>query len=274
MIVDAWYVPNTPTLVVEPAWKRSGFEARPQTQSTLARAGWITRANGADTIIVVSPHFEARQLLPVVTSDQPTQIHDFDGFPREFYEVQYVPPGDRALAERILVASKAMGLPVTAVEDEWGLDHGAWAPLSRMFPDANLPTVPVGIGHGVSDEDHERFGRALAEASAEKRVAIVATGSILHRLDLWGGARTGPDTTLKGALERAEDILAAGDWERLWGLDPIDVRQLQTEGGFRPLRVLAGAVGSHIRVEILSRETEYGAASLTVAHITKMTPSV
>lgn len=267
MIVDGWYVPNTPTLVVNEDWKVNGFQARPKTLAALKDAGERARKQGVDTVIVVSPHFEARGLLPVVAADQPKQIYDFDGFPQAFYDVEYAPRGDRAFAQQILALASEAALPVTAVDQEWGLDHGAWAPLSRMFPDAALATVPVGIGSGISDADHQRLGAILARASGERRVVVVATGSLLHRLDLWGGRTRTADPAIAEALGHAEAALASGDWNAVWNLPQEELRLLQPEGGLRPLRVLAGAVGEGFRPELLSTESEFGAASLTVMRI-------
>lgn len=267
MIVDAWYVPNTPTLIVQPDWDLPAFPFRPVTRAALERAGATTRSRNPDTIVVVSPHFQARRLLPVVVAERPAQIYDFEGFPAHFYGVRYEPPGDPNLADAIVAEGQAAGLPVTRVVSEWGLDHGAWAPLCRMFPDAALPVVPVGLGAGVPDADHEALGAAIARASGTRRVAVVATGSLLHRLDLWDGEERPLEPARAAALRAAEAALTSGRWEALWSLPAEVWKELAPEGGVRPLRVLAGAVGNAYAATLLSSEHEYGAASLSVVHI-------
>lgn len=267
MIVEGWYVPNTPTLVVEPGWDAPGFAVRPRTLEALREAGRRARARHIDAVIVISPHFQARGLLPVVTAERPTQVYDFDGFPQPFFQVQYAPPGSREIAERIASEAAARGLAVTPVETEWGLDHGAWAPLSRMFPEADMATVPLGIGYGVSDVDHERMGEVVRAAVEGRRAVVVATGSLLHRLDLWGRPGRERDPAIEAALSRAEGALLSGDWEQVFGLPEADLHLLAPEGGLRPLRILAGAVGSGYAAEMLSNETEFGAASLSVVEL-------
>jgi 4,5-DOPA dioxygenase extradiol len=266
MVVGGWYVPNTPSLLVEADWHLPGWAPRGPTREALAEAGRQVRASGAAAVVVVSPHFVARGVFPAVVAPAPRQIYDFDGFPPPFYAVRYAPPGAAELGRRAVAQAQAAGLPAVAVDAEWGLDHGAWSPLVRMLPEADLPVLPLGLGLGRPDAEHELLGRVVALASGPEPVAVVATGSLLHRLDLWDGRERSPDPRLAQALEEAEAALASGDWNALWDLPEPTLRALMPEGGLRPLRVLAGAVGRRPRVELLSREVEFGAASLTVAH--------
>jgi 4,5-DOPA dioxygenase extradiol len=269
VIVDGWYVPNTPSLLVDEGadGDTGGLEPRPDVVAALRRAGEAMRQAGATTVVVVTPHFAARGRLPVLVSPRPRQVYDFGGFPPPLYRIRYAPPGDSTLAEATVAAALAEGLPALAVDGEWGLDHGAWAPLYRMLPAADLPVVAVGIGVGVEDGAHEALGRVIARTSGTRAVAVVATGSLLHRLDLWDGSPRATDPGLARALALAEEALAAGDWTRVWRLGPDVVDALLPEGGFRPLRVLAGAVGPRPTAEILARGVESGAASLTVARL-------
>src|SRR4051794_33954257 len=82
----------------------------------------------------------------VTINDRPQTIHDFGGFPRALFEVQYPAPGSRALAERVaqLVA------PVRCeLDDRWGLDHGAWSVLLHLFPNADVPVVQLGLDETI-----------------------------------------------------------------------------------------------------------------------------
>ncbi|MDD0471386.1 class III extradiol ring-cleavage dioxygenase, partial [Streptococcus pneumoniae] len=94
-------------------------------------------------IVMASAHWLGRQPL-VGAHPQPPTIHDFGGFPRALFELQYPAPGDPALAEEVAGRIAAAGLPV-AIDPQRGLDHGAWVPLRLLRPQADIPVVPVSI---------------------------------------------------------------------------------------------------------------------------------
>uniref|UniRef100_UPI0035643B03 dioxygenase family protein n=1 Tax=Halomonas sp. TaxID=1486246 RepID=UPI0035643B03 len=105
-------------------------------------------------ILVVSAHWESRQLL-VSISDKPETIHDFGSFPRELFECQYPAPGNPELALRL--ARELNAVPV-----ERGLDHGAWVPLSLMFPNAEIPVVSLSLPVAWSNAELVDLGEKLA----------------------------------------------------------------------------------------------------------------
>jgi 4,5-DOPA dioxygenase extradiol len=92
-------------------------------------------------ILSVSAHWETEK--PQVTAMQtPKTIHDFYGFPNELNSMQYPAPGSPELAARV------MGLLTSdeiTPDQSWGLDHGTWSVLARMFPDASIPVVQLSL---------------------------------------------------------------------------------------------------------------------------------
>src|ERR1700730_12955309 len=89
----------------------------------------------------------------------PRTIHDFGGFPRELYEVEYPAPGEPALAQRLqsLLTPVSVGL-----DQKWGLDHGTWSVLCHVFPDGDVPVVQLSINETQPPAFHYDIGRRLA----------------------------------------------------------------------------------------------------------------
>ena len=130
-------------------------------------------------IVMASAHWLGRQ-PQVGAHPQPPTIHDFGGFPRALFELQYPAPGDPALAEEVAGRIAAAGLPV-ALDPERGLDHGAWVPLRLLRPQADIPVVPLSIQPLLGPGHQFALGRALAPLR-EQGVLLVGSGSITHNL--------------------------------------------------------------------------------------------
>ncbi|MBL9068410.1 MAG: dioxygenase [Sphingopyxis sp.] len=134
-------------------------------------------------ILIVSAHHDAAfegGRATVTASAAPPTIHDFGGFPDELFAMRYPAPGDPALARRIADRLADHGLTV-AIDPDRGLDHGAWVPLSVIYPDADLPVVQLSIASNASPEWHYALGQALAPLRDEG-VLIIGSGSITHNL--------------------------------------------------------------------------------------------
>jgi 4,5-DOPA dioxygenase extradiol len=130
-------------------------------------------------IVVVSPHWETA--LPTVgTATQLATIHDFGGFDPRLYEMQYPATGCPEVATQVMAALQAAGLPV-AQDAQRGLDHGAWVPLRQMFPDADIPVVPLSVQSHQGPEHAYRVGQALA-ALADQNILIMGSGNVTHNL--------------------------------------------------------------------------------------------
>lgn len=130
-------------------------------------------------ILVVSAHWESTGLL-VNSNPQPDTWHDFGGFPRELYEVQYPAPGAPELAEKVRDLLIAAGLPA-ALDAKRVFDHGVWVPLKLMYPQADIPVAQVSLPSRLGPELQTRVGRALASLR-EQGILLIGSGSITHNL--------------------------------------------------------------------------------------------
>ncbi len=205
-------------------------------------------------VLAVSAHWETEH--PVVSpASQPETIHDFGGFPRALFEIQYPAPGAPWLAERVRALLSAAGFEA-GIDPERGLDHGAWVPLREMYPQADVPVAQLSIQPHLGPEHHVRLGRALAPLSQEG-VLIVATGSMTHNLRDWRpahrdatGQATPPLPYVTAFQAWMHDQLVRNDLPAL--LDyreraPGAARAHPSDEHLLPLYVAIGAGGDDVR---------------------------
>lgn len=128
-------------------------------------------------ILVVSAHWETRGTMVTAMQNPPT-IHDFGGFPKELFEVQYPAPGSPELAQQTkeLVTSTEIHL-----DDKWGLDHGAWSVIRHMYPEANVPIIQLSLDYTRDARYHYELAAELSKLR-EKGVLIVGSGNMVHNL--------------------------------------------------------------------------------------------
>ena len=196
-------------------------------------------------IVVMSAHWESRELL-VSGSPAPETWHDFGGFPRELFAVQYPAPGDPALAQQIVELLAADGLPAH-LDNQRPFDHGTWVPLSLMYPAADIPVVQVSLPSHMGPALQTRIGQAL-RSLREQGVLLIGSGSITHNLGEldW---RAGPESIEPWAGDfrdwvvdklSAQDETALHDYRKQ---APYAVRSHPSDEHLLPLYFARGAGG-------------------------------
>lgn len=130
-------------------------------------------------IICVSAHWETRGTY-VTAMAKPRTIHDFGGFPKALFDVQYPAPGDPKLAEEVkqMVKGAAVGL-----DQSWGLDHGAWSVVKHLYPNADVPIIQLSLDRSLTPEKHYALAKELASLR-EKGVLIIGSGNMVHNLGM------------------------------------------------------------------------------------------
>jgi 4,5-DOPA dioxygenase extradiol len=130
-------------------------------------------------ILCISAHWETDGTF-VTAMEQPRTIHDFYGFPEELFEVQYPAPGSPDLARSIrgIVRKTTVHL-----DHGWGLDHGAWTVLCRMYPDVGIPVIQLSLDRSKEPRFHYELGREL-RALRDRGVLIIGSGNIVHNLGM------------------------------------------------------------------------------------------
>lgn len=221
---------GSPMNVIEDNRWRRGFEAL---------ADLVPRPTA---ILVVSAHWFVNGTF--VTGDlRPRTIHDFSGFPRALYEIEYRAPGQVDLARRI---RKLVGEERASLSTDWGFDHGNWAVLRSMYPAADIPVLQLSIDRRLSPERHLELGRDLAELRRDG-VLILGSGNLVHNLrDAFQRMRSSSASTPDWA-QRFDDAVARSVRERdtraLLSLWPSDDGRLAhpSPDHFFPLLYVYGA---------------------------------
>lgn len=145
----------------------------------------------------------------VTAMPTPRTIHDFGGFPRELYEVQYPAPGDPNLAQRIkkLLDPISIGLDLG-----WGLDHGAWSVLLHVFPEADVPVVQLSIDETQPPAFHYEIGKRLSTLRDEG-ILVIGSGNLVHNLHTyaWGRHEVEPFDWAVSFEKLARELMLKGD---------------------------------------------------------------
>ena len=128
-------------------------------------------------ILCISAHWETEG-TSVTAMEEPRTIHDFGGFPQELFHVRYPARGSAWLA-----AETKESLIQTEVrfDDGWGLDHGCWSVMKRMFPDADVPIVQLSLDGTRDAKAHYEMGKGLSRLRHED-VLIIGSGNMVHNL--------------------------------------------------------------------------------------------
>lgn len=215
-------------------------------------------------IVVASAHFMTDR-PSVGGASQPRTVHDFGGFPAALYEIRYPAPGSPGLAEDIASRLAHAGLSGCLLPAH-GLDHGVWVPLLRMYPEADIPVVPLSVNPLSDATSHLALGRALA-GLRDEGVLVIGSGGFVHNLgDLDWSHPTAP--LAPWASEFAEWMhqnLAAGNESSLlaWQSQAPHARKAHpTTEHLMPLFVALGAAGASSRVEVLHRSHQLGTLAL------------
>lgn len=173
--------------------------------------------SGVNAIAVISPHWQTSH-VSVMSGTNPATLHDFAGFPKALYELQYPAPGHPDLAQAAAALIAEAGFSVS-LDAQRGFDHGAWVPLRYLRPNADIPVFQISMPRWLNAAEAFKLGRALTPLRA-RGVLLIGSGSLTHNL---GDLRPPHSEDAEYAQMFADwvrDILIANDSAQL-----LDYRQ-------------------------------------------------
>ena len=193
----------------------------------------------------------------------PKTIHDFYGFPRRLYEVQYPAPGAVAEAKRLALEHHLL------TDHQGGLDHGAWGVLRHLYPDADVPVLEVSLDHARLFEEHVALGREMRQLR-ERGVLILGSGNLVHNLHkinwemphlAYPWAEEFDHQVKKAIAERDLESLCAPD---RWGSSLLAEAHPTLEH-YAPILYCLGSTSEHDRVSYPYEGMEFGTISMRMA---------
>ena len=227
-------------------------------EAGLAWAALGKRLGRPSAILIASAHWGTN--VPMVTgSERPETIHDFSGFPEPLYRLRYTAPGAPAIAQKAVQLLKEHGF-TAAIDGCRGLDHGAWAPLLYMYPDADVPVVQLSLQPALGPRHHLALGRAL-RALEEDNVLVIGSGHMTHNLGDWMRGRGKPEPYAAQFAEWVRERLEAHELEALADYrsrSPLGARAHPTEEHFLPLFVALGAARENYTPERILKSIDAG----------------
>ena len=165
----------------------------------------LTRPNA---ILCISAHWETKGTF-VTAMEHPKTIHDFGGFPKALFDVQYPAPGSPELAKetRNTIHKTTVGL-----DNDWGLDHGSWSVLKHLYPKADVPVIQMSLDYSQAPQYHYDLAKELA-ALRRKGILIVGSGNIVHNLRMvnFGMPNSGYDWAIEANTKMKKLITSHDD---------------------------------------------------------------
>lgn len=128
-------------------------------------------------ILCISAHWETRGTF-VTAMEKPRTIHDFGGFPKALFDVQYPAPGSPELASE---TKNIIKKTIVGLDEKWGLDHGAWSVIKHLYPNADVPVIQLSLDYYQTPQYHYELAKELSSLR-KKGVLIIGSGNMVHNL--------------------------------------------------------------------------------------------
>ncbi|WP_139999720.1 DODA-type extradiol aromatic ring-opening family dioxygenase [Paenibacillus paridis] len=214
-------------------------------------------------IVLFSAHWE-EEVQTVSAAEEYETIYDFGGFQDELYQMTYPAKSDRSLAEKIHSLFAKHG--VQSVQNERrGLDHGAWAVLKLLYPEADIPVIALSVNRYLPNEQQYKIGKALAELR-EQDVLIIGSGGTVHNLRRLNWQSEGIEPWAEQFDNWLQSKLESWDTEALFHYReqaPHAMDAVPTSEHFIPLLLAMGTGDAQRKAKLLHRSYQYGNLSLS-----------
>lgn len=237
-------------------------------------AGWRNVAKTIPipkAIICVSAHWETKGTF-VTIADKPETIHDFGGFPKALFDVQYPAPGNPQLAKETKDNIKKT---IVGLDDKWGLDHGCWSVLRCLYPNADVPIIQLSLDYSKPPQYHYELAKELASLRS-KGILIVGSGNIVHNLGMvsWDNLNTpgfGYDWAIE-ANEKIKKLIIDGDHKQLTNyisLGKAVEKAIPTPEHYLPLLYALALKEENEKISFFNDKAVAGSLTMTSVLISK-----
>lgn len=213
----------------------------------------------AKAILVVSAHWYTKG-TKICEDENPKMVYDMYGFPKELYEVVYKAQGAPEVAKETkeLIGSKVLA------DDSWGLDHGAWSVLVKMFPKADVPVFQLSVDGTAPSSEHYRLGTCISKLR-EEGVLILASGNVVHNLRAVDWENSGGTKWANDFDAYIKESILAGTYEDVVNYHTHkDAKYaVPTPDHFYPLLYILGAADKTDKVTVFNDSCTLGSLSMT-----------
>ncbi len=211
-------------------------------------------------IICISAHWLTKGTFVTGLQEQPT-IHTFNNFPKELFDVRYKAKGNPILANEVQQLITTTNIEIS---HDWGLDHGAWMILRRLYPDANIPVIQLSVNYSQSASYHYELGKQLSKLR-RKGVLILGSGNMIHNLYTTKSGSEPYDWALEAQSQFNKHILDFNHQPLLkyQSLGTYATNAIPTPDHFFPLTYILGLQEPGETVSIFNDDILSGSLSMT-----------
>ncbi len=220
-------------------------------------------------VLVVSAHWLSKG-TQITAMDNPKTIHDFGGFPKALFDVQYNAPGNPIVAKETAALLTSTHV---ALDHDWGLDHGTWTVVRHMYPDATIPVLQLSIDYTKGPQYHYDLAKELYSLR-KKGVLIIGSGNMVHNLgmmawDKMNEPNYGFDWTLK-INDTFKSLITTGDFKPLINYESLGKEArlaIPTPEHYWPLLYTLGLKGNKDSISIFNDKAVAGSLTMTSVKI-------
>ncbi len=219
-------------------------------------------------VLVVSAHWFTKG-TQITAMDFPRTIHDFGGFPKALFDVQYKAPGNPILAKETVDLIKSAHVEL---DHDWGLDHGTWTVVRHMYPEANIPVLQLSIDYIKGPQYHYDLSKELY-ALRKKGVLIIGSGNMVHNLRMVDFSRINDNYGYDWALQmndKFKQLISSGDHKPLINYESMGKEALlsiPTPEHYLPLIYTLGLKGEKDEVSFFNDKAVAGSLTMTSVKI-------
>ena len=218
-----------------------------------------------NAILCISAHWFIKG-TKVTAMEQPKTIHDFGGFPKELYEVQYPAKGSPTLARE---TKELLNPVIVELDEKWGLDHGAWSVIKHLYPNADVPVVQLSIDYTKPTAYHFELAKQLSSLR-EKGILIIGSGNIVHNLKLvdfqnFDKENFGYDWAIE-AKESINKLLLDRNYHSLLNYEKLGKAfqlAIPTPDHYLPLIYILGLMEKEEKISLFNDKLVAGSLSMT-----------